>query len=267
MKSVQAAISVHVTGDYFLRSLFGNLEERPKTLSNGEFGLKRGVDRVLDVADKYGLSFTFFVAAALCERYPDTIRRIAERGHEIANHGYEHENFANFSGPEQIELLKKSNDLLEKTTGKRPIGFRAPVGDMTAETLYALRDLGFAYSSSMYDDDDPYETELDGKKLGLMELPVKWTLYDLPYFLLCFNPAFPTGQSRVAPYTRVLENWMQEYVGAERIGAPFILQVDTQTIAKPGRIGLLEELIEFIQKCGTGEFMTLGEMADRAWDD
>lgn len=257
---IPVAVTIHVSGDLFLGSQF-DIRDRPKTRSIGEFGLRRGVDRVLDVLRDKAVKGTFFVPGDICERYPREIARIADAGHEIASHGHLHENFANYSYAEQVEILKRSSDAIERVCGARPAGFRAPLhGDLTEDTLRALRDCGFAYSSSMFDDDVPYPILLDGQNSGLTEIPIKWPLYDLPYFLLCFTPAFPTGQSRVAQCSAVLENWKTEYEGAEKYKVPYVLMADTQTIAKPGRIGLLEELLDFIRRRGTGEFTMLKDM-------
>ncbi len=259
---IPVSLTVHLTGEYFLLSQFPQIQGCPKTLSVGQYGLHRGLGRVLDVAKERGIPCTFFVTGAIAQQSPHAIAAIADGGHEIANHGWEHENFAILSYDEQAARLAKTNAVLRDLTGQTPVGFRAPMaGDFTADTLRALNEAGFAYSSSCYDDDEPYFAELDGQATKLVEIPVKWTLYDLPYFLLSFTPAFPTGQSRVAQYTQVLNNWKVEYEGAERFQLPYILQVDTQTIAKPGRIGLLEEILDFIQSRGTGAFSTMRDMA------
>lgn len=259
---IPVCISVHVTGPLFLSGQFEGTAGRPKTMSLGEYGLNRGVDRVLDLVRDNNISCTFFVPGEICEKYPDRIKRIATENHEIANHGLHYENFANFTYEEQLELLRRSNEIIRQTTGVTPVGFRAPnYGDLTLDTLRALDELGFVYDSSLYDEDDMYKIDIEGKPTSLCEVPVKWPLYDLPYFFLCFNPAFPTGQGRVAHFTRVLENWQLEYEAAERFNIPYVLQVDTQTIGKPGRINLLEELLDFIQKRGTAQFMTMRELA------
>lgn len=71
-----------------------NGEKYIKSLSVGQYGPKRCVDRILDMLDRYGVKATFFVPGLTAERYPDVIMRIAEAGHEIGHHGYAHERFA-----------------------------------------------------------------------------------------------------------------------------------------------------------------------------
>ena len=79
-----------------------NGEKYIKSLSVGQYGPKRCVDRILQKLDQYGVKATFFVPGLTAERYPEVIKRIAEQGHEIGHHGYAHERFAGKTTEEQI---------------------------------------------------------------------------------------------------------------------------------------------------------------------
>ena len=90
-----------------------NGEKYIKSLSVGQYGPKRCVDRILQKLDQYGVKATFFVPGLTAERYPEVIKRIAEQGHEIGHHGYAHERFAGKTTEEQIEIIgyiKESED-------------------------------------------------------------------------------------------------------------------------------------------------------------
>ena len=70
--------------------------ERTAKLNNedyaeGEYGPKTGIWRILRMLDEVKVKTTFLTCGGIAERYPDAMKAIAERGHEIAGHGYHHE--------------------------------------------------------------------------------------------------------------------------------------------------------------------------------
>ena len=113
------------------------------------------------------------------------------------------------------------------------------------------------YSSSLSDDDVPYVREIS----GLLELPIHWELFDLPYFVFTFDPPIPPGQSRSARMDDVLKNWLYELKGARRFGTLFNLQLDPQAIGEQGRIFMLEALLEELKKADDVWVATGGEIA------
>ena len=93
-----------------------------KSLSVGQYGPKRCVDRILDKLAQYDVKATFFVPGLTAERYPDVIGRIAEAGHEIGHHGYAHERFAGQTVEQQIEIIEKTQEIF-----KRKVFFKVSV--------------------------------------------------------------------------------------------------------------------------------------------
>lgn len=259
-KKCAVAITVNLNGEYFWLSMFPDCKNKPKTLSLGTFGINVGLGRVLDLFDKYGIKSTFFIPAAVAENYFDKVTDIFRRGHEIANHGYAHENLALLAKEDQREIIVKSNEMIKSITGAAPVGFRAPEGEVTKETYDILEDIGFSYDSSLLDDNMPYFLRLENKEYNIVELPIQWQLYDFPYFAFNYSPAFPAGQGRIAPYSNVLNNWIHEYEGYKNKGLAYILQIEPQTIGTPGRILMLRKLIEHITKSGDAWICTCEEM-------
>ena len=124
------------------------------------------VRRVLDLLDSAGVKATFFALGKVCETYPALLPDIADAGHEIASHGYGHELLHHLT-PERFERdVRRSIDLIEAQTGRRPIGYRAPAFSITDKTLWVppiLASLGFRYSSSVF----PFR----GRRYGLPDAP------------------------------------------------------------------------------------------------
>src|SRR3546814_7071762 len=98
------------------------------------------------------LKATFFTLGWVAERYPALLRRIANAGHEIASHGYDHRRVFTFTPEEFRQDLKISRDLIQQASGKPVIGYRAPSFSIDARTPWAhpiLVEEGYAYSSSV----------------------------------------------------------------------------------------------------------------------
>jgi peptidoglycan-N-acetylglucosamine deacetylase len=109
------------------------------------------VPRVLDLADRLGLSMTFFIVgrdAAL----PGAARAFApipERGHEVGNHSYLHEPWICKNDERAVdEELARAEDAIHAATGAMPIGFRAPGFARSEAILRVLAARSYAYDAS-----------------------------------------------------------------------------------------------------------------------
>ena len=249
-------ITINLNAELFWLQLDPTCKDMPKTLSLGQYGMTRGVDRILEVLEERGIRATFFTPGWVAEQYPDKLKAIVEKGHEIAALGYHHEHMALLSEEEQESAIKKGIQAIEKVCGVTPKGFRSPEGELTLDTLRIAKKNGLVYSSNLCDDDRPYWKDLGEDKI--LEIPIHWVNYDLPYFAFNYHPAFPAGQGRIANYTGVLNNWKDEFFGCHEYGLCYVLQLDPAAIGAPGRIGLLEELPDYIDTFD-GVWWTTGE--------
>ena len=218
--------------------------KRPVTLSQGTFGSKVAVPRILDLLSKYQIKATFFIPAWVIERNQELTKRIVAEGHEVAHHGYRHE-WPDMTDPEKEEnLLLKSMEIIEKTIGKRPLGYRSPAGEYTPSTLALLNKHGFTYSSTMMDDIVPYKHLINGAKSNLVELPVHWSIDDAPYFLYSLRP--PVSRMTITPneFLEILQGGFLDYY---EWGGCFSTMLHPQVIGRPGRFRILEEFIRFLR--------------------
>ncbi|HKH30177.1 MAG TPA: polysaccharide deacetylase family protein [Gaiellaceae bacterium] len=116
--------------------------------------LERQTDVVLTLLDDLGVKATFFVLGMTADRYPDVVREVAARGHEIASHGYAHERVHSQTPDSFRADVERSLEAVESAAGVRPVGYRAPAFSITRDTPWAydvLGDLRFEYDSSQYD--------------------------------------------------------------------------------------------------------------------
>ena len=119
-------------------------------------GLERRVegntDRVLDLFAEAGVQGTFFTLGWVAERHPRLIRRIAEAGHEVASHGWDHARVFTLT-PDQFRVdLARARAALEDAAGVAVNGYRAPSFSIDRRTPWAhavLAEAGYCYSSSV----------------------------------------------------------------------------------------------------------------------
>lgn len=108
---------------------------------------------LLNLLEKYNQKATFFVLGQIAEKYPQLIKKISEAGHEIASHGYSHTILEELGSNKFEEEILKTNQLIEKAIGKKPIGFRAPNFSLNQKTNWAFKILAkhnFQYDSSFH---------------------------------------------------------------------------------------------------------------------
>lgn len=247
-------IAVMVTFDYDAEFLRMSRAKSKGTsigftdFSRGQYGPHEGLARCLDMLDTMNIKSTFFVPGAVIETYRDTVEEIHRRGHELACHGYQHESSPELTQEEMEEILDKSESLLFDITGKKPAGHRAPESVLQDFMPELLAKRGYLYSSSMKDCDWAYLWEKDGKELPLVELPNDITMDDFTYYYFTFSdPAVRC----MYPNREVYGNWKQEFDALALEGNKiFILKLHPQMIGRASRIGMVGELIAYMQDHG-----------------
>ncbi|MFQ5705253.1 MAG: polysaccharide deacetylase [Gemmatimonadales bacterium] len=225
------------------------------TLSQGEYGARVGLGRVVDLLDKNEIPATFFIPAISLKLHPAMADVIGRSGrHEFGIHGWVHERNTDLSADKERELLERAIEYLTDVTGERPVGYRAPSWNWSDNTLSIIRDLGFTYESSLMADDRPYEIVADGEPTGLVELPVEWILDDAPL-------TNPLGTRYSSPRD-VLQVYIDEFDKAYEEGTMFLLTMHPHYVGHRSRIVILEKLIDHIRQKGDVWFGTHRDAAE-----
>jgi len=128
---------------------------------------------------RHRLTATFFVEAINCELYPDALREIAARGHELGHHGWAHETWGGLSPANERDALTRGLRAFH-ALGLRPRGFRPPGGALTAHSPRLLRENGFDWCSA-----EGTDAEVTG---GLAYIPFDWDLVDAYHLMDSFAP-------------------------------------------------------------------------------
>ncbi|MHA1220033.1 MAG: polysaccharide deacetylase family protein [Candidatus Heimdallarchaeaceae archaeon] len=216
-------ISVCLTFDVDAESAQIRKGEDPVKISKGQFAIQRGVPRILDLLKKYDIRSTFFVCGWVAEKYPETIQNIISDGHEIAAHGYLHEELDTLEFNEETIVHEHTNQILEDLAGQIK-GFRAP------------------YWKFLMDEDRPYIYSVPESPRNLVEFPVEWYLDDWILF-----------EQLQQPPTSVFEIWksqfdaIQEIKDMEDSRRVYTLTCHPACIGHAYRIQMLERLIRYMK--------------------
>lgn len=98
--------------------------------------------KLLDYMDEYGVKCTFFAVSFWVEKYPDDVKEIISRGHEMGTHSQTHSYMSKLSKEKIIEELEYSCGKIEEISGKKPILFRPPYGDYDDLLIETASSLG-----------------------------------------------------------------------------------------------------------------------------
>lgn len=101
------------------------------------------IDTILKTLQDNNVKITFFMVGEWIEKYPEAAKKIHEAGHEIGSHSDTHPHVNNLSFEKNIEEIEKSNDKIEKVTGKRTNIYRAPYGEYNDTVIKAAQDKGY----------------------------------------------------------------------------------------------------------------------------
>jgi peptidoglycan/xylan/chitin deacetylase (PgdA/CDA1 family) len=226
--------------------------DSPVKFSHAEFGHRVGVPRILELLAREGIPASWFVPGATMDLYPDDTEAILAGGHELASHGWFHEDFSALSRDEQRWILDRSVEAARRVSGAAPKGFRAPYWALGSETLELVEDAGYAYDSSLQADDyrvyrvrrgDRHSTT-DGSTFGaegnLLEVPGYWAMDDWPYF----EPG-DNGRDGLSAPSRVLEIWTGElrYAHAHAPGGLLTVTMHPECIGRGHRMAMLEQFV------------------------
>lgn len=100
-------------------------------------------EELLDILDEFNIKTTFFLVGIWVDEYPEMVKEIAKRGHEIGNHSSKHPDFRELSKEQIANELRVTNKKIEKLTGQKPILFRPPFGEVNNQVISVSEEEGF----------------------------------------------------------------------------------------------------------------------------
>lgn len=119
------------------------------SIKDSFFGIEKGLPPFLELLEELKIKADCFITGNICQRYPNLIKIIAEKGFNIGSHGMAHEQLWFKGYSKQYDELLKSTKIIESYSGTRPFMFRAPSFSATNNTLKALEKLNYTIDSSV----------------------------------------------------------------------------------------------------------------------
>lgn len=149
-------------------------ETRPSlsTYSSVKYGFEIGLYRMRDILQERHIRATIWATGNSVEQHPEIIKEFSGLGHEIGAHGYTQGSpLSTMSREEQRENIRKTVEIITRTTGKRPVSWIGPVALCNEDTIELLAEAGFICNSDLQDDEIPYFIDVNGKTL--VEIPYR----------------------------------------------------------------------------------------------
>ena len=237
--------------------------EHPKTsyrrvsaLSMLRYGPEVAVPRILGTYRRFDIRQTFFVPAWCIEQYPKAVEAMVADGHEVAHHGYIHENPNTLSREEEHAWLRRGIAVIEAHTGRRPRGWRAPLYNFSEHSADLLIEEGFAYDASLMGDDIPYVLKTGTGEL--IELPSHWGMDDWPPYVHSIDLDYTMPLK--AP-SQAITAFRDEFDAAWEHGGLWVTVWHPFASGRLARWREVEKLIAYMADKGGVWFATMEEIA------
>lgn len=275
-KNIYVSIGVHVDAVAGWLGSYGG-EDSPNDISRGVFAAEVGTPRILNLLDKYGIKGSFYIPGHTIESFPEIMKTVAESGHEIGLHGYSHENPRMMNKEQEEAVLTKCIGLIEKLSGKKPVGFNAPWWELSVNSVDLMNKYGIIYDNSfMYHDFKPYYlrvgdswTPIDyskpaeewmkpfkyGEETNIVSIPASWYLDDLPPMM--FIKANANSYGFENPES-VMQMWQDQFdwIYREEDYAVMSICIHPDVTGHPHVLLHLEKLLDHIKHHPGVEFKT-----------
>ena len=202
-----------------------------------EYGMRVGVWRFFDLFRARGIKPTLAINARVCEDYERVAEEARREAWEFMGHAYDqmpihkHEN--------QKDMINRSMDILERFTGKRPLGWLGPGLTQTYETPELLAAAGVKYIGDwVYDDEPDIIRTANGP------------LVTLPYTVELNDIAMMIVQHHESDYLlrRAIDAFDRLYAEGEHRAKVMAVAIHPYISGQPHRIKYLEAIYDYAAK-------------------
>ncbi|MBE9100381.1 polysaccharide deacetylase family protein [Vacuolonema iberomarrocanum] len=235
------SIGWHVDGEAGVIATDAKATHHVAALSEGAYGVSTAIPRILEMHRALEIPSSFFIPGYVADLHPDAVEAVVNAEHEVAHHGYMHENCFYLSESEQQDVFQKGIQSLQHITGKAPVGWSAPGWGVTPETLKLLCEFGMIYDASLMEYDNPYWVTTESGPL--VELPISMILDDWEIFGA--SPVAGGGINATAE--TAFQIWKEEFDGMRRFGGFFSPTFHPNLMGRPGRLNMLYRLFEYMR--------------------
>lgn len=139
-------------------------------------------ETLIAILNKYKINATFFVVGAWVDKYPESVKALAEAGNEVMSHSDDHAHFSKLSETQIVDNLNKCNKKIESVTGVKPLLFRCPYGEYDDHVIKAVKSIGMTAIQWNVD-------SLDWKGISAAEITQRVTSKVVPGSIILFHNA------------------------------------------------------------------------------
>ena len=216
-----------------------------------EYGMRVGVWRFFDLFQRLRIRPTLAINARVCEDYTRVAEQARTDRWEFMGHAYEQGPI--HKEPNQKAMIKRSLDVIERFTKKRPVGWLGPGLTQTLGTPELLAEAGIKYIGDWVYDDEP--TTIRTGKGPLVTLPYTVELNDIPMMIV---------QHHESDYLlhRAVDQFDRLYAEGEKRAKIFPLAIHAYISGQPHRIKFLEEIYKYAQRFDGVLYWTGEEILD-----
>jgi peptidoglycan/xylan/chitin deacetylase (PgdA/CDA1 family) len=200
-----------------------------------EYGMRVGFWRFHKLYERLGIKPTLSINAKVCQEYPRVAQACRDSGWEFMGHSYQ-------QGPihkeeDQAGMIRKSLDVIQEFTGKRPVGWLGPGLTQTLETPDYLTQEGIQYIGDWVYDDEP--TEIQTKNGPLITLPYSIETNDIPVMAVQYHEAAYWTQ-------KCIDSFDCLYQEGEDRAKILAIAIHPYISGQPFRIKYLEKVYDYI---------------------
>lgn len=211
------------------------------------YGMNGGLTALTRLLDRHGIKATFAVPAVIAEIHADKLRRLAAEGHEIAAHGFKHEDVSTLDESGERARLARTTEILAAAVGQRPAGWfslarpgdKFAGGAISPNTINLLLEGGYEYFGNGLADDAPHYWVSDfTSRRAILTLPYYYH-FDDQFFLL-----FPRKGTGLENPDALFRNWKAELDAQYKRGRHFSMVLHPHAIGWPNRLHMLDQFLD-----------------------
>jgi peptidoglycan/xylan/chitin deacetylase (PgdA/CDA1 family) len=228
-------------------------------ISWAAYGVDVGVHRLMDGFARHGAKASMMVNAVIAERAPQTVRAIAERGHEVLSHSYAMDVIpALLSDADERNNITRCTTLLEQASGQQIVGWLSPRGTSKPTTPALLAEAGYRWYGDVFNTDLPFVTEQGNRRI--VAIPLSYDVNDMPsmkyghpprMMLDSFNEVIEIARAR-PDELRIIDVTSHAHIFGHHRGAYFYEKIIEQATSAPDIwVGTRAEIAEHMLSMAT----------------
>jgi len=207
--------------------------------SQRDYGNRVGIWRIMEVLTRHGIRASPTVNSDVCVHHPEIIQECVRLGWELVGHNKKNSERLNAVPiEEECALIKNALAVLERASGKRPVGWLGSALAETWNTLDHLIDEGCLYVADWVNDDQPYLMNVGGRRI--VSIPYSYELNDSPHIYYRFGT--PDEFERM-----IRSQFDVLYHEGAQSGRVMAICLHPFMIGVPHRIGALDRALKYIR--------------------